>query len=82
MKKLLRYKLTDHVKGARNSLFFNEDGEGFINPIHISQLKIEKNEINLVLGDIHDGAHISFEFSKEGMGEYHRMKRELEEIFS
>lgn len=82
MKKLLRFKLSDDVKELNHSLFFNKADEGFINPKHISQLTFEKNEINLLLGAIHDGTHISFEFSKEGMGEYHRMKRELEDIFN
>ena len=82
MKKLIRFKLSSDVQEELNGIVSNEDGEGFFNPVHISQLFFEKNEIYFILGSTHSGAHVNFKFSNAGMGEYHRMKRELEEVFN
>ncbi|MGR6782887.1 hypothetical protein ACU5B6_26115 [Moritella viscosa] len=50
MKKLIRFKLSSDVQEELNGVVSNEDGEGFFNPVHISQLFFEKNEIYFILG--------------------------------
>lgn len=82
MKKLIGFKLNSDVQELLNGVVRNENGEGFFNPLHISQLFFETNEIYFTLGNSNTGAHVNFKFSNAGMGEYHRMKRELEEVFS
>ena len=82
MKKLISFKVSSDVREVLKGIVLNKNGEGFFNPLHISQLVFEKNEIYLVLGNSSTGAHVNFKFSDAGMGEYHRMKRELEEAFT
>ena len=84
MKKLIRFTINQDVQELLGGIAYNENGEGFFNPSFISQLFFEKDVIYFTLGVpmSHSGVDVNFKFSDEGMGEYHRMKRELSEILS
>ena len=85
--KALKIKLNEDITEEHTgpdliSLAINDDGEGYINLSQVSQFAFYSNEIYMVLGPrVESGRPICLQFNENSMGEYHRIKRELQEAF-
>ncbi|WP_444919323.1 hypothetical protein ACJJID_00015 (plasmid) [Microbulbifer sp. CnH-101-G] len=82
MNKAIRIKLSEDIEQESDSLMLNDDEECYINLSYISQFYFQKAEIHLFLGDsVEGGTPIGLKFNKNSMGEYQRIKREIQEAF-
>lgn len=80
MKKTVKFNLSNDVRDT--SYVFdaaNESNEVYLNLDQISQFSFSNNKIRFTLSGLELGGCFVIEFSEDGMGEYHRIKREIEE---
>lgn len=80
MKRIIKIILSDNVFDEAGILFAtNESNEVYINLDHITQFSFNDSDFRFVLqGSLEEGCSV-IKFSEDGMGEYHRIKREVEE---
>ncbi len=80
MKRTVRIKISDSVIGYGGFLYAaNDDGEVYISLRHIEQFSFTKNSFRYVLASNDIDGYAEISFTQDGMGEYHRIKREVEE---
>jgi hypothetical protein len=78
MKKSVKFRFSESVIDI-SSVFFaiNSENEAILNLDSVSQYSFSKNEFRFVpVGFDIDGCFV-VEFTEEGMGEYNRIKREV-----
>jgi hypothetical protein len=80
MKKSVKFNLSNDVRDT-SSVFdaVNESNEVYLNLDQISQFSFSKDKIRFTLSGLELGGCFVIEFSEDGMGEFHRIKREVEE---
>jgi hypothetical protein len=80
MKKAVLIKLSENVIDSSDALIAMDiDGDVFLNLDHISQFSFGEQVIKFTLaGGELEGCYL-IKFIKDGMGEFHRIKREIEE---
>jgi hypothetical protein len=79
MNRTVRVKLSENVKDESGCLFAtNEDNEVYISLRQIEQFSFGKNTFRYVLSSFDIDGCAVITFGIDGMGEYHRIKREVE----
>jgi hypothetical protein len=80
MRKTVKITLSENVIDVAHALYaMNEKNEVHLSLAHLSQFSFGDNEFRFMLAWIENDGCFTIEFTKEGMGEYQRIKREVEE---
>jgi hypothetical protein len=81
MKKAVLIKLSENVKDFSDALIAtNEDGEVYLNLDHFCQYSFGEKVIKYALAGGEMNGCYTIKFLPDGMGEFHRIKREIEEF--
>ncbi len=77
--RVVRVRLSESVQTDGFLCATNEDNDVYINLGQIDQFSFGKNDFKFVLPSFDIDGCSTLTFSEDGMGEYHRIKREVEE---